>query len=72
MTLDEKIIACARTHGYKGKVTVPNKKEINGKIQWRIYFIGDNEKGADGIYTWIVKDEQLKQWERNNKIEQIL
>ena len=35
MTLDEQIIACARSHGYKGNTTSAVRKTN----EWRIYYV---------------------------------
>ena len=71
MTLDEQVIACARSNGYKGKIIVPHKKEISGKIEWYIYFFDNDGAGALQTYVWIVTDDMFKQWQRDYKLKQI-
>jgi hypothetical protein len=66
---NEMIVACARDNGYKGKENTPHKKEINGKIEWRLYSITED---STYIYSWVVKEEEFKQWQRNYKIEQLI
>ena len=84
MTLNEKIVACARNNGYNHRygdidlqliqneieVRRPNYTFENGNIyfkdpcHWTIY---------NGVkhYQFIVTDKKFKQWERNNKINEI-
>jgi len=74
MTLDEQIIACARTNGYKGddKTSDGTKRLPHRKgNEWRIYFLDKNDEGALQPYVWIVTDKQLKQWQRNYKLKQL-
>lgn len=67
MTLDEKIIACARSHGYKGNTTSAVRKTN----EWRIYYVTGEKDNPNGIYAWYVTDEQLKQWQRNEKLKKL-
>lgn len=65
MTLNEKIVECARSNGYDGKgidVIRPNYNDGRDMGEWWI----------ENIIRHRVTDEDFKQWERNNKLKQLL
>jgi hypothetical protein len=66
MTLNEKIVACARSNGYKG--------DNNNPIRPTYTFFPDDmgEWWLKSAYsTWRVTDEDFKKWERDYKINEI-
>jgi hypothetical protein len=67
MTLNEKIVACARsTNGYDGKgiiVIRPNYNDGGDMGEWWI---------ENGIIRHRVTDEDFKQWERDYKLKQLV
>ena len=65
MTLNEKIVACARDNGYKGDSTSPIRARYNSGDDMGEWWL------RSGIGAWRVTDENLKQWERDNKINEI-
>ena len=74
MTLDEQIIACARANGYDGddrtsdgSLRLPHRKNN----EWQIYYTTGDKNNPDGIWVWSVTDEELKQWQRDYKLNQL-
>ena len=65
MTLNEQIIACAKSNGYNGK----SKQAIRKNNKWCIYYTTNN---PDGIFAWEINDEELKKWQRNYKLEKLI
>lgn len=65
MTLNEKIVACARDNGYKGDNVTPIRATYNSGDDMCEWWL------RSGISAWRVTDEDFKQWERDNKINEI-
>ncbi len=73
--LHQQVIACARDNGYK------ESRYIQHNVVRNVYGnINDNNQFDSGEWwirtgmgePWIVTDDQLKQWQRDYKLKQIL
>jgi|688.fasta_scaffold1279136_1 hypothetical protein len=68
MTLDEQVLACAIDNGYDGEYAKPNRVSNGYLYEWRIYYHTSN-----GIVSaWTITDEQLKQWQRDYKLKNLI
>lgn len=66
MTINEQVLACARSNGYDGKgtnVIRPNYNSGGDMGEWWI---------ENGNNIAILRDEEFKQWQRDYKLKQIL
>ena len=73
--LHQQIIACAKENGYKESKYIQHNvvRHVNGNINDNNQF----DSGEWWIRTgmgepWVVTDDQLKQWQRDYKLKQLL
>lgn len=66
MTINEQVLACARSNGYDGKGTNVIRTNYNSGGDMGEWWI------ENGVVRRRVTDEEFKQWQRDYKLKQIL